>query len=584
MCYEYEKGGNNVKWFRNRRWILPILLAVTLIATMVTGCDTPDDPWEDAIYFREIYGWDTTLVDWVRLPGAGGAGGLWEVDGAETQLILGDAIDMQTHKIINVVDPANNQDAATKKYVDDEIDTDVATHAALDTGVHGAGGDVLATDADIATHAADTSTHGVTGAIVGTTDTQTLSNKTWSSDVDFDEHTAVALVCDNGATVPASATAGQWFLHTPTGRNVLMQYDGSNWGSIISLGTMTMYVDSTDGTDAMDYGGTVNSGAFATISYAFGQIPPQYGGSVIINVNGETYRETVTIQGKAATGAYTITFQGTLTTVVASQSVTSATANTLTKTGAGWGVNAYQNKLCRVTKGGSVIYLWIRSNTATVLTLAGQWRTTVDNTWDFEILDRGTIISGADVGAPTTPVRSYALYIVGNQQSIYIRDIAVEYTTSNGIRVEEGSTASIYECKLDNCGAALRVGTGAICNIRSSYFAGGPHQFVSYGLAGGDIIQSWITRSPGSPYVCLRVSGCASIRIYACLVDSPATVILIDQGGVCQMSPQVLSKNYIENGAVGVYADLNGVGYAVSVQYFSGCTDDYLTARGGQLG
>jgi hypothetical protein len=48
---------------------------------------------------------------------------------------------------------------------DADIDADIATHAALDTGVHGAGGDVLATDADIdadiATHAAlDTGVHG----------------------------------------------------------------------------------------------------------------------------------------------------------------------------------------------------------------------------------------------------------------------------------------------------------------------------------------------------------------------------------------------------------------------------------------
>jgi len=45
--------------------------------------------------------------------------GLWEIDGTETQLKTADEIDMQTKKIINVVDPAADQDAATKKYVDD---------------------------------------------------------------------------------------------------------------------------------------------------------------------------------------------------------------------------------------------------------------------------------------------------------------------------------------------------------------------------------------------------------------------------------------------------------------------------------
>jgi hypothetical protein len=40
-------------------------------------------------------------------------------------------------------------------------DAELATHAALDSGVHGAGGDTLATDADIATHDADETAHGI---------------------------------------------------------------------------------------------------------------------------------------------------------------------------------------------------------------------------------------------------------------------------------------------------------------------------------------------------------------------------------------------------------------------------------------
>lgn len=44
------------------------------------------------------------------------------------------------------------QGTATKQ----QVTADIADHAALDTGVHGAGTDVLATDADIDT---DVSTH-----------------------------------------------------------------------------------------------------------------------------------------------------------------------------------------------------------------------------------------------------------------------------------------------------------------------------------------------------------------------------------------------------------------------------------------
>ena len=59
--------------------------------------------------------------------------GLWEVDGAETQLITADEIDMQTKKIINVVGPAANQDAATKKYVDDLTDPSLLDDSMADT-------------------------------------------------------------------------------------------------------------------------------------------------------------------------------------------------------------------------------------------------------------------------------------------------------------------------------------------------------------------------------------------------------------------------------------------------------------------
>lgn len=57
---------------------------------------------------------DTT---WVQLAISSDA--LWEVDGTEHQLVTADEIDMQSKKIINLLDPIGDQDAATKKYHDD---------------------------------------------------------------------------------------------------------------------------------------------------------------------------------------------------------------------------------------------------------------------------------------------------------------------------------------------------------------------------------------------------------------------------------------------------------------------------------
>lgn len=61
------------------------------------------------------------------------------------------------------VDDANNFQVSVGA-----VGADIATHAALDTGVHGAGSDTLATDADIATHAALATVHQDAPALIAT--------------------------------------------------------------------------------------------------------------------------------------------------------------------------------------------------------------------------------------------------------------------------------------------------------------------------------------------------------------------------------------------------------------------------------
>lgn len=134
-----------------------------------------------------------------------------------------------------------------------------------------------------------------------------------ASNLDFNEYKAIAMVCDNGATVPAGPTKGQWFLHTPTGRTVLMMYDGSSWVPMCNIGTTTVYVDKTDGSDAIDQGGGVDGNAYQTVQYAVDGLAGILTDSAVVSINGESYGEIVEIQGKVCTGSFKLSVKGTLT-------------------------------------------------------------------------------------------------------------------------------------------------------------------------------------------------------------------------------------------------------------------------------
>lgn len=110
---------------------------------------------------------------------------------------LGSALDADGYKIHWVGDPTDNKDAANKEYVD----TQVNNHNSSTSDVH-----------------------GITGDVVGTTDSQTLSNKTISDELKFNDGASDSTVAADGNNLNINAHS-DLVLSTNNG-NINLQPDG----------------------------------------------------------------------------------------------------------------------------------------------------------------------------------------------------------------------------------------------------------------------------------------------------------------------------------------------------------------------
>jgi hypothetical protein len=141
------------------------------------------------------------------------------------------------------------------------------------------------------------------------------NSSTLSGNLNFANYKAIAMACDNGATLPSNPVTGQWFLYTPPSRKVLMQYIDSAWVPIMSVGPMVLYVDNgnttgTPGTNDQSHGTAPGNSAFLTIQYAVDQLPGLLDGGVLILIAPGTYNESVTLVGKNEVGNNAIEIWG----------------------------------------------------------------------------------------------------------------------------------------------------------------------------------------------------------------------------------------------------------------------------------
>jgi hypothetical protein len=242
----------------------------------------------------------------------------------------------------------------------------------------------------------------------------------------------------SGSVVPVSPVANQFFLHTPTGRKVLMQYVGTTWYPLTSFGTLTTYVDGTDGTDSVDKGHGVDANAYKTLAYAWTQIPSTFNGNVVVNVAAGTYTETLNCTGKMAgvSGAI-ITIQGTLSTLM-SGSISSAVqgsgsmAGSITVTSGSMATDEHKGKFVVTNQGTRVI----KSNTLDTLYIVSTFTGIPSGT--FTISEPTTIIDGGGVRGNCLIIQHY--------QAVYFRYF--KFTNSTSIDVYPVKYA---ECSFTYC-------------------------------------------------------------------------------------------------------------------------------------
>lgn len=159
-------------------------------------------------------------------------------------------------------------------------------------------------DSAVATHEADTSTHGVTGAIVGTTDVQVLSNKSLGTDLAAGGKKITGL----GAPTEDGDATNRSFVSTYMNAVMTPHINSASHDSHYNsktLNNITLYVR-TDGNNSND--GSANDAAHAllTIQAAIDKLPKIINHAASIMVEAGTYNENVLIRGFTGFGTLTV--------------------------------------------------------------------------------------------------------------------------------------------------------------------------------------------------------------------------------------------------------------------------------------
>jgi len=326
----------------------------------------------------------------------------------------------------------------------------------------------------------------------------------------------------SGAIVPTVAMEGATFLHTPTGRTVLLRYAGGAWRSVASYGSMTLYVDGASGSDNINKGYGTGANAYATVQYAINAIPASVGGNVAVNVAAGTFAEDVSIAGKTFAGNYTITITGTRSTLdtltsSASTQGSGAIQGTVVRSSGTWTSNQRQNKMVRFTAGvNSGVTRIIDSNTTTTITIVEVWSGGAPGTDAFVVEDWGTTIRSVAVGT--------------NQIGVVLVDVSLVGTAgSAALTVPPGARVALTTTKVSVAAGSTTFGVITV--------AGGSISFDTCVLTNA---------TDGDRILAVEISGLVLFNRTKLVSNDASTTygIILDLGGVLELeSGNVVDAN-----------------------------------------
>ena len=298
----------------------------------------------------------------------------------------------------------------------------------------------------------------------------------------------------SGSVLPSTASSRfPLFLHTPTGRKILQEYDGTQWRPIIAYGNTDIFV-STNGSNTPACGTAAGANACQTIQYAIDLIPAVFTSTVTITLSTGIYREAVTLMLKIPSGNFKFVIQGTTLPVTSGTAAAGANPTTgdgaagygtLRVSGTPWSSNQFQEMLVHITGGtGSGQSRVVHINNTSTITIVGRWDTAPDATSTFQVFTTtGTRITGANAGAETTAVRDWS-FKLENQPAFVFDLLTMDYagTTLNDengvLLLLKGSAVEIKRCRIQHGTAAGGFGliglqTFSTLDLKQTVFIGG---------------------------------------------------------------------------------------------------------------